>query len=80
MRRNGFLDEPVRQSMAGPLPVVPAGAALDDLVATLDGEAGAVLVEADAGGDGAPDGPGAYHILTRSDLIAALAQAGRRRA
>ena len=72
-------DEPVRQSMAGPLPVVSSAVALDDLVATLDGEAGAVLVRADAGGDGAPDG-GPYHILTRSDLIAALAQAGRQRA
>ena len=76
-------DEPVRQSMAPPLPVVEAGVALDQLVATLDGEAGAVLVRTDAGGDGAA----AFHILTRSDLIAALAQvadpargAGRQRA
>ena len=69
-------DEPVRQSMAPPLPVVAAAAPLDELVATLDGPAGAVLVRTDAGGDGAA----ALHILTRSDLIAALAQTSRRRA
>ncbi len=64
-------DEPVRAVMGAPLPVVAADVHLDDLTATLDGEAGAVLVE---GGE-----PGAFDILTRSDLISALARAGRQR-
>ena len=68
-------DQPVADVMAEPLPVVAAGVALDELVATLDGPGGAVMVRGTAGGDGAP----AFHILTRSDLIAALAQAGRER-
>ncbi|PAP77731.1 cystathionine beta-synthase [Rubrivirga marina] len=63
-------DEPVRAVMGAPLPVVPASVHLDDLTATLDGEAGAVLVRAEAGG---------FDILTRSDLIAALARNGRPR-
>ena len=71
-------DQPVRESMGEPLPVVPRTVHLDNLMAYLDGEAGAVLVHADAGGDGvAADAP-AFHIVTRSDLIAALAQAGRK--
>ncbi|MEM0961951.1 MAG: pyridoxal-phosphate dependent enzyme [Bacteroidota bacterium] len=68
-------DEPVRAVMADPFPVVSSAVPLDSLVATLDGDAGAVLVEVEAGGDGAAGGD--FHILTRSDLIAALAQAGR---
>ena len=52
---------------------VLSSANLDDLTATLDGEAGAVLVRADG------DDPAAFDILTRSDLISALARAGRQR-
>ncbi len=65
-------DHAVRETMEAPLPVVPRTVHLDSLTATLDGEAGAVLVHADDDG-----GDGAFHIITRSDLIAALAQAGR---
>ncbi len=68
-------DQPVSQAMAEPLPVVEATVALDQLTAHLDGPAGAVLVQGDASGDGAPR----YQILTRSDLIAALASSGRDR-
>jgi hypothetical protein len=50
--------------------VVSASVHLDELTATLDGDAGAVLVRAEAGG---------FDILTRSDLIAALARNGRPR-
>ena len=64
----------VREVMAEPLPTVAATVPLDQLVATLDGDAGAVLVHAHGG-----DGAATYHILTRSDLIAALAQADRQR-
>ncbi|MEM8601398.1 MAG: pyridoxal-phosphate dependent enzyme [Bacteroidota bacterium] len=71
-------DAAVADTMGDPLPVVPANLHLDHLSAYLDGPAGAVLVHASetaAGGDGAPaDG---YFILTRSDLIAALAEASR---
>ena len=66
-------DEAVREVMGAPLPIVEAGVHLDDLTATLDGEAGAVLVRADG------DDPTAFDILTRSDLISALARAGRQR-
>ena len=59
--------------MGAPLPIVEAGVHLDDLTATLDGEAGAVLVRAEG------DDPAAFDILTRSDLISALARAGRQR-
>ena len=76
----GARDRPVRDVMAAPLPVVPRSVHLDRLTATLDGEAGAVLVQDEPSGDGAPasGAPHAFHIVTRSDLIAALAQAGRR--
>ncbi len=74
----GSRDEAVREVMGPPLPVVPASVHLDHLTAYLDGEAGAVRVRADeAGGDG--EAAPAYHIITRSDLISALAQAGRQR-
>ena len=74
----GARDRPVRDVMAAPLPVVQRTVHLDNLTATLDGEAGAVLVQDETAGDGAP--PAAFHIVTRSDLIAALAAAGRQRA
>ena len=67
-------DQPVRDAMDAPLAIVPRAAPLDHLTAHLDGDAGAVLVHADPGGDGAADAP-AYQIVTRSDLIAALARA-----
>ncbi len=70
-------DQPLRESMGEPLPVVPRTVHLDSLTAYLDGEAGAVLVRADAPGNGADEDAPVFHIVTRSDLIAALAQAGR---
>ncbi|MFN3596356.1 MAG: pyridoxal-phosphate dependent enzyme [Rubricoccaceae bacterium] len=82
-----LLEEPsarehaVREVMGPPLPVVPPSVRLDHLAPYLDGEAGAVLVrQDDVAGDGAPsDGRSAprFHILTRSDLISALALAER---
>ena len=59
----------VREVMGGPLPVVAANATLDDLSAHLDRQPGAVLAHV----------PGAdhYDIITRSDLISALADARR---
>ncbi|MEM6647155.1 MAG: pyridoxal-phosphate dependent enzyme [Bacteroidota bacterium] len=57
--------------MGEPLAIVPRGLHLDMLTAYLDEGPGAVLVEAE-GGDG-------FAILTRSDLIRALAKAGRSR-
>ena len=56
---------PVREAMSAALPVVPADLALDKLSARL-GEGGAVLVQNGTG----------YAILTRADLIAALAGNG----
>jgi len=61
---------PVAEVMAPPLPIVEADIHVEGLSAYLDGEAGAVLVK---GADNA------YHIVTRSDLIAALAGAARAR-
>ena len=58
----------VAEVMDPPFPVVPASLHLDHLTAYLDGGAGAVLVH---------DGDG-YGILTRADLISALAQTGGR--
>jgi cystathionine beta-synthase len=69
-------DRPVREAMGPPLPVVGRDVPLDRLAQTFDADAGAALVAAEPGGDGAAGGP-AYHIVTRSDLIAALARAGR---
>ena len=68
-------DQPVAEAMAEPLPVVEATVPLDQLTAHLDGSAGAVLVRGSASGGGAAR----YQILTRSDLIAALALNGRDR-
>ena len=71
-------EHPVRDVMADPLPVVDRAVPLDRLTATLDG-ASAVLVHDDPAEGGGPSGDGApaFHIVTRSDLISALAQAGR---
>ncbi len=64
----GARDLPVRDVMGEPFPVVPASLHLDHLTAYLEQGAGAVLVrEADG-----------FGILTRSDLISALAHAGRK--
>ena len=67
-------DLPVRDVMDAPLAVVPGTTHLDALTGLLDGGPGAVLVQTGgAGGDGAA--AGTFHIITRSDLISALAQA-----
>ena len=60
---------PVADVMAPPLPTVEADIDVEGLSAYLGREAGAVLVK---GTDNA------YHIVTRSDLIAVLAGAGQR--
>jgi len=60
-------DRPVREVMGGPLPVLSPDAPLEDLAGRLDAQTGAVLIRSAAG---AP-----LRILTRSDLIAALAGA-----
>ncbi|ARA92467.1 cystathionine beta-synthase [Rhodothermaceae bacterium RA] len=56
--------------MGPPFPVVPRTLPLDELSARLEEGNGAVLVPVD-------DEPGAYEIITKSDLISALARAGR---
>jgi cystathionine beta-synthase len=61
-------DRPVREVMSEPLPVVPESLHLDRLSAHLESESGGVLVHR------ANDG---YCIITKSDLIAALAFGGR---
>ncbi|WP_022834567.1 cystathionine beta-synthase [Salisaeta longa] len=60
-------DEAVRGVMGDPLPVVPASLHLEHLSAYLDQDAGAVLVEDQ-------QTPGTYSVLTKSDLIRALAR------
>ncbi|NBC85694.1 MAG: cystathionine beta-synthase [Bacteroidetes bacterium] len=60
-------DEPVSTIMGEPFPVVPASLHLDHLTSYLEGDTGAVLVERDAG----------YTVVTKSDLISALARMGR---
>ena len=62
-------DEPVRTIMGEPFPVVPASLHLEHLSAYLEQNAGAVLVD-----HGPDDG---YSVLTKSDLISALARVGR---
>ena len=62
-------DQAVREVMRDPFPIVPRSLHLDHLSAYLEQGAGAVLVE--------PDTDGAYQIITKSDLISALAGAGR---
>jgi len=61
--------EAVREIMSAPFPIVPRSLHLEHLSAYLEQGAGAVLVEPAAGG--------AYEIITKSDLISALAGAGR---
>jgi len=59
---------PVRDIMGTPLPVVPSSLHLEHLSAYLEQDAGAVLVDC-----GAENG---YSVLTKSDLISALANVG----
>ena len=73
----GASARPVREVMDGPLAVVSRLVHIDRLTAYLDGDAGAVLVRDEAGGDGEPTPEAAFHIITRSDLISALASKGK---
>lgn len=61
-------EDPVRSIMGTPFPVVPSSLHLEHLSAYLEQDAGAVLVE-----HGPDDG---YSVLTKSDLISALANVG----
>ncbi|HET6566959.1 MAG TPA: pyridoxal-phosphate dependent enzyme [Rhodothermales bacterium] len=61
-------EEQVRDAMGNPFPIVPRSLHLEHLSAYLEEGTGAVLVE---------DQPGAYEIITKSDLISALANTGR---
>jgi len=60
---------PVKEFMGPPLPVVPKTLTIEDLSGYLDNESGAVLVSEAEGR--------AFQIITKSDLISALAEAGR---
>jgi cystathionine beta-synthase len=62
-------EAPVRNIMGTPFPVVPASLHLEHLSAYLEQDAGAVLV------DHGPDA--GYTVLTKSDLISALANVGQ---
>jgi len=62
--------KPVRTVMGEPFPVVPASLHLDHLSAYLEQNAGAVLV------DHGPESQEGYSVLTKSDLISALARVG----
>jgi cystathionine beta-synthase len=62
-------EDPVRSIMGDPFPVVPESMHLEHLSAYLEQDAGAVLV------DHGPDSD--YSVLTKSDLISALARVGR---
>jgi len=62
-------DEPVRSIMGDPLPVVPSSLHLDHLSGYLERDAGAVLVDSDQYAN--------YAVITKSDLISALARMGR---
>ncbi|PSQ75199.1 MAG: cystathionine beta-synthase [Bacteroidetes bacterium QH_6_63_17] len=64
-------DAPVRKIMGTPFPVVPASLHLDHLSAYLERDAGAVLV------DYGPDSNQEYSVLTKTDLISALAEVGQ---
>lgn len=61
--------KPVRSIMGDPFPVVPASLHLEHLSAYLESDAGAVLVD-----HGPENG---YSVLTKSDLISALARVGQ---
>jgi cystathionine beta-synthase len=63
----GAASEPIGSVMEDPFPVVSPGLGLGELSSLLDAERGAVLVKSADG----------YEILTKADLIAALAGAGR---
>ncbi len=71
---NKLIDEPesrsseVKHIMGDPFPIVPRSLHLEHLSAYIDEGAGAILVE--------PNGEGSYEIITKSDLIGALAAAG----
>ena len=62
---------PVRKVMGTPFPVVPASLHLEHLSAYLEQDVGAVLV------DHGPDSRQGYSVLTKSDLISALANIGQ---
>lgn len=61
-------DQEVREVMGEPFPVVPRSLHLEHLSAYLEQGAGAVLVE--------PDDGKTFEIITKSDLISALAMTG----
>lgn len=63
-------EQMVREVMQAPFPIVPRSLHLDHLSAYLEQGAGAVLVEMGAGEH--------YTIITKSDLISALALGGRK--
>ncbi len=73
----GARGEHVRAVMGEPLPVVPRSLHLSLLSAYLNEEAGAVLVEAEGADEGASEGSAGYAVVTKSDLIGALARLGR---
>jgi cystathionine beta-synthase len=58
----------VREVMGEPFPIVPRSLHLEHLSAYLEQGAGAVLVE--------PEDGSTYQIITKSDLISALATSG----
>lgn len=62
-------NEQVRAVMGEPFPVVRSSLHIEDLSSYLDSAAGAVLVQA--------EGSESYEIITKSDLIRALASTGR---
>jgi cystathionine beta-synthase len=62
-------EDEVQTIMGDPLPVVPQSLHLEHLSAYLEQDAGAVLV------DLGPDK--GYSVITKSDLISALARVGR---
>jgi cystathionine beta-synthase len=62
-------EEPVRSIMGDPLPVVPRSLHLEHLSGYLERDAGAVLVDTDQHAN--------YAVITKSDLISALARLGR---
>jgi cystathionine beta-synthase len=62
-------NEPVRAAMGPPLPIVPSSVDVETLTEYLDNEMGAVLV--------ADEKASRHYILTKSDLISALASTGR---